>query len=137
MMGMARLSRKKYVRTHPRALLALKRLVIELSGSGRLTFEGGPVTEEAFVCASWLWLESMGAEAVEAGIAPHLARLDALVAGAGEGEGETATRDAPAAPHTHMGHAIVPTVVDEGRDGAGGAEASPSVEEGERRFDVR
>lgn len=75
------LSKSKQVRVNDRAWLALKRIVTEMSSRPRLDFEGKSATQEAVACASWLWMESLGWDALEEALAPHMARLNAIVAG--------------------------------------------------------
>ena len=69
-----------YVRTHPRAKLALDRVVTELARSESLSFRGKRgITQEGLVSASWLLLEALGPAEVERLIAPHVAHLDELL----------------------------------------------------------
>jgi hypothetical protein len=69
-------TKSMYVRAVPRARQALKRLLAEMA-----VFEEG-VTQEVFVTASWLWMESMDAEGLHKELTPHLIAVrEALDAG--------------------------------------------------------
>lgn len=67
------------VRIAPKAKLSLDRVLAELRASGVLRFRGKRVTQEALLNASWLLMESMDVEELEAALAPHFARLETLV----------------------------------------------------------
>lgn len=73
------LSTQKQIRVNDDAWGALKRSLAALTG--RVGWEGRDLTQEAFVCASWLWMESLGPDALAAALAPHVRRLEAIVAG--------------------------------------------------------
>lgn len=83
MIDMARqpLIKPMQVRTNSRARLALRKVVAEMSDRPRLAFEGGRLTQEALISASWLWMEWIGPETLEAILAPHVDRLNAIVEG--------------------------------------------------------
>lgn len=86
MTGMARqpLMKRKQVRTNARARAALRRVVAEMAGRDGLAFEAKTLTQEALVCASWLWMEAMDPDALEAALAPHVRRLESIVMGQGD-----------------------------------------------------
>ena len=83
MIVMARqpLDKSKQIRVNRRTWNALKRCVAEMAGRKRLDFEGKGLTQEGFLAASWLWMESLGWEALERELAPHVDRLNAIVQG--------------------------------------------------------
>lgn len=67
------------VRIIPKAKLSLDRVIAELRASGRITFRGKRITQEALLNASWLLMESLETDALEAALAPQFARLEAMV----------------------------------------------------------
>ena len=60
---------------------ALDHVVASLRARDDLPFKGGRVNSQAVVNASWLLLESFDAEVLANLIRPHLARLEAMLAG--------------------------------------------------------
>jgi hypothetical protein len=66
---------KMYVRAIPRARTALKRMLADLSGMD------SRINQEVLVTATWLWLESMGAETAYEQLRPFIAEVDAACEG--------------------------------------------------------
>jgi hypothetical protein len=72
---------KTMIRSVGRAKLALDRVVAALRADPEVKWFGGRITQEATVCAVWLWLEEMGEEGLRDGIARQLPRLEAILKG--------------------------------------------------------
>jgi hypothetical protein len=75
------------VRTSPEAKRSLDHIVADLKALKGLRFLGKKITQDALVNASWMWLEELGAAAVEEGISKHLSAL--------EGSGVAEAKDEP------------------------------------------
>lgn len=58
---------------------ALEVMVAKLRARKGLRWQGAKLTREAYINAVWLWMEELGPEVVERGIASHLRRLEELV----------------------------------------------------------
>lgn len=103
-----RLERKLHVKTHPRAVVALKRVIVELSATDGIRFEGKAVTQEALTNAAWLMLEAWSPDRLEAELGPYLDRLNELVghrrtAAEGNGENQEVTSATVARPNNSGG----------------------------------
>ena len=61
--------KRLYVRATPKARHALTRLLSEVRAPELL---GDEVTQEEFVCGTWLWLKDLDPKTVAAGVSPHI-----------------------------------------------------------------
>lgn len=81
------------IRTTPRGRKALGRIVGLLKTSDDLTWMGEPVTKEAILNATWLWMEEQGEEAMAEILRVYLPRLEAFVRGEDPGPIPLPTKD--------------------------------------------
>lgn len=103
------LGRNKYVRVNDRAELALDRVVAEMSGRpGLAALWGKRLSQEAVACASWLWMEDMGWDALEQALAPYVAKLRAIVDGEAEPAAQASPREVVAAGSAGVGRHVDP-----------------------------
>jgi hypothetical protein len=68
------------IRTSDRAKLAFDHVVASIRATD-LRWHGKRITKEAAFAGLCLWLEELGPEVVAAGLARHLPRLEAMMAG--------------------------------------------------------
>ncbi|MDR3634375.1 MAG: hypothetical protein P4L84_11270 [Isosphaeraceae bacterium] len=97
------------VRIFDKAKAALEHIHTDLKRDARLEFQERPITQDALLLASWLWLEELGHEVVAEALARHIARLDKLAASR-KAAASLSSDDTPASG----------SIVDEDTEGAGG-----------------
>lgn len=101
------------LRTHPAAKDALTMAKAKLAPSATLRFRGKKPTEEAIFAALCLWAASEDVGRLEELLAPHMARLEALV---GKDDGE-AQEKPPELPRGEVGGVTSTTINRGGRKG--------------------
>jgi hypothetical protein len=79
-MAKASFERPMYVRTTPRARLALNRVVAAVQATG-VEFDGRVPTQEAVLNASWLWMESLDDAELAEIMGRFFPRLEAYLRG--------------------------------------------------------
>jgi hypothetical protein len=85
LVDMAELSYDNQISTRstPKVVQALDMLLAQLRGSGRVRFRSRRLSKEALVNAMCLMLADLDVAQVEALLAPHVARLEAILAESG------------------------------------------------------
>ena len=76
-----RFDRRVSVQAKNECRAALKRLVAVLAGRRGLLYDGHEIDMQGLLNASWLWMESLPVEEVEAALRPHLTRLQVMLDG--------------------------------------------------------
>lgn len=76
---------KVNVRTSPRIRSKLKKVVAEVGQAPALAGHKGVLTQEAFIAATWLWMDTLDAEELAAHVAPFLATAEEALGHSGPG----------------------------------------------------